>query len=263
METTTREIGESVAKSSMKKQAKTRLFTLLRAASFFSVFFFHTYLQADSLTIQNNIFLSQPGDYVTLSKGNKKVFLFIKDVSESRVLIEMSEFASLSQKDKALSKNIPWKDLIHQLHSPRKLFLISLTRNNATAFFLETKTQKWKQLNTEAELPLVVKLLQLPLKPVPPHLLKKSGKDKTLWQPKVVIEGSPTQTQSIYAKLATWPQDVSALSGKKILMYFADHNVSVFPLWISIDTPTGPVIVHAIDTGHNANSPYHYEAPNL
>lgn len=243
----------------MKKQEKTPLTRLFQLLVFIAILFPFCPLLASPLkTIRDDAFASKPGDYAVFSRGSKKIFLLVRSVSSQQVCIEIIEFASLSQKERALLQNASWKQLIHQLQSPRRIFFISLARDRLAVYCWNPSKDEWRRLEQISDHPFFVKLLQLPLSPVPQGLLRTSGRG--IWSPQAVIEGSPKQKKTI-PLLATWPKDASLLSERKIVMYFADPHVSIFPLWTSIETPTGPVIVKTIDTGHNALSPHSYALP--
>ncbi|CRI74675.1 Uncharacterised protein [Chlamydia trachomatis] len=58
------------------------------------------------------------------------------------------------------------------------------------------------------------------------------------------------------AWISVWPKDSSPLSEKNILIYFSNNERLAFPLWTSIETPTGTVIIKTIEMGHQAASSY-------
>lgn len=90
----------------------------------------------------------------------------------------MTEFPHLSQQDRTLLKNTPWKTLISSLHSPRRVFVISLSNQDLRIFSLNLKTQQLQQIHTD-DLPLFSTLVQLSLNEAPAHLIKTQGKITT------------------------------------------------------------------------------------
>ncbi|BAE81121.1 conserved hypothetical protein [Chlamydia felis Fe/C-56] len=247
----------------MKKQEKTRLSSLFQRLFVLVIFLFPCSAFSEfSHSLKKNIFLAQTGDYAVFSKGSQKFFLFVKSASPESMWIEMTEFPHLSQQDRALIQNTPWKSLINKLLSPRRIFLISLTKQDICIFCLNPKTQELRRMQTN-DLPMFVTLLQLSLNEAPAHLIKKQGNNQSPWSPKITIEGNGSVKAPAQAWHAKWPKDSSVLSEKNVLMYFTAPEISVFPLWTSIETPKGTIVLRTIDVGHNAVSPYSYSLPNI
>ncbi|MEF9497510.1 hypothetical protein [Chlamydia sp. 04-14] len=247
----------------MKKQEKIRLSPLFQRLFILVIFFYPCSGFAESpISVKQNIFRARAGDYAVFSKGVQKFFLFVKSVSSDTAWIEMTEFPHLSQQDRVLIQNTPWKNLINDLHSPRRVFLISLSTKDMHIFCLNPKTQQLRRLQSE-DLPVFSTLLQLSLNEAPDHLIKRQGKNRDPWSPRITVEGSYSLKTPAQAWCANWPKDSSVLSGKNVLMYFTACEISVFPLWTSIETPKGTVVLRAIDVGHEASSPYSYTLPEI
>ncbi|AAP05404.1 hypothetical protein [Chlamydia caviae] len=247
----------------MKKQEKIRLSSLFQRLFILVLFLspFPAFTEAP-LSLKQNIFRARTGDYAVFSKGVQKFFLFVKSVSSDTVWIEMTEFPHLSQQDRALVQNKPWKSLIHELHSPRRVFLISLSKKDIDIFCLNPKTHQLRRLQPE-DLPIFSTLLQLSLNEAPNHLIKRQGKNQDPWSPRITIEGNCSLKTPAQAWHANWPKDSSVLSGKNVLMYFTACEISAFPLWTSIETPKGTVVLRTIDVGHDASSSYSYILPDI
>ncbi|ANG65747.1 hypothetical protein M787_000170 [Chlamydia gallinacea 08-1274/3] len=214
-------------------------------------------------SFKKNIFLAHPGDYAVLSKGSQKIFLLVKSISPDAVWLEITEFPHLSPSERTLVKDTPWKTLIHTLKAHKKISLIYLSYQDTRVFSFNSKTHSWIPSNQNDLNPFLSTLLHLSLRNAPTHLIKTQGKDQTPWSPKVSLNGMPSVKIPTQAKHTFWPPDTSALSGRSILMYFTVPDISVFPIWISIDTPKGEVIVRAIDVGHDATSPLTYSLPTI
>lgn len=213
-------------------------------------------------SFKRNIFLARPGDYAVFSKGSQKIFLLVKSISPDAVWLEITEFTHLSPSERTLVKETPWKTLIHTLKSNKKISLIYLSHHQDTQVFnFNSKTCSWTPSHQNDLNPFLATLLHLSLRNAPTHLIKTQRKDQTPWSPKVSLNGMPSMKIPTQAKHTFWPPDASILSGKSILMYFTVPDISVFPIWISIDTPKGEVIIRAIDVGHDATSPLTYSFP--
>ncbi|WP_139415245.1 hypothetical protein [Chlamydia abortus] len=247
----------------MKKQEKTRLFPLFQRLFILVIFLCPCSAFSQSPhSLKKNLFHAQAGDYAVFSKGGQKFFLFVKSISAETVWIEMTEFPHLSQQDRALLKNTPWKTVISHLYSPRRVFVISLSKRDLLIFSLNLKTQQLQQIQTD-DLPLFATLVQLSLNEAPVHLIKTQGKKNDPWSPRITLEGNSSVNMPVQAWHAHWPKDSSILSEKNVLMYFTAPEISVFPLWTSIETPKGSVVLRTIDVGHHAISPYSYSIPKI
>lgn len=241
----------------MKKQEKMHSEFLLKVfIFFFAFFFFLPPAEAHSprhLSVQDKILTSCSGDYAILSRGSQKFFFLVRHNSPEATWIEISEFSCLTQQDKKLIEQSSWKETFHQLRSPKSVYLLQIARNNFSIFVL--KKNEWTHSQEKDSLPFFIKMLRLPLSPAPAHLIKYNGKTHTPWSPRTSFGGENITLPSS-AWVAVWPKDSSSLSGKNILMYFSDDTRLTFPLWTSIDTPTGPVIIKTIELGHQASSPH-------
>ncbi|WP_038500571.1 hypothetical protein [Chlamydia avium] len=242
----------------MKRQEK------MLSLPFMFLFFLITFLfpplelkAQDISSFKKNIFLARQGDYAVFSKGSQILFLLVKSTSNNAVWLEITEFSYLSPQERALVKDTPWKTLIHTLKADKKIFLIHLSHQDTAVFSFNPKTQAWIPSKQNGITPFLSTLLHLSLKNAPKHLIKTQGKgeDQIPWSPKVSLDGMHPIKVPTQAKHALWPPDASVLSGKNILMYFTVSDISVFPIWISIDTPKGAIILRAIDIGHEATSP--------
>ncbi|WP_231881964.1 hypothetical protein [Candidatus Chlamydia sanziniae] len=214
-------------------------------------------------TIKQNIFLAKPGDYTVLSRGTQRIFLLVKSMTPDAVWLEILDFPCLTYRDRTLTQKTSWKIAIHQLNSSSKIFVFLLHSQYIKMFALNMETHTLVPLTSFEEAPLFSKILQLSLLPAPKELIKIQGKNQTPWSPKVSIEGTPQVSVATEMWHGLWPNDLSPLSGTDVLMYFTFPEISVFPLWASIQTPKGPVTLRTIDVGHEATSPYTYSYPQI
>lgn len=241
----------------MKKQEKMHPRNLLKLFIFFFAFFvFLPFAEARSLhhsSMQEKILNSCSGDYAIFSRGSQKIFFLVRENSPETTWVEITEFSNLTQQEKKMIEQQSWKQAFHQLQSPRKVYLLRISRDSLSIFVL--KNTHWVSFQRKDPLPFFVKILRLPLSPAPNHLIKYKGKERTPWSPKTSFDGNPVILPS-RAWISIWPKDSSPLSEKNILMYFSDEENLAFPLWTSIDTPTGTVIIKTLELGHQASSPY-------
>ncbi|SPN73277.1 hypothetical protein C10C_0091 [Chlamydia serpentis] len=247
----------------MKKQGKILFLTL--SLSFFFCIPFSSFCASkitSSQIIQENIFLAQSGDYTVLSKGSQRAFILIKSTSPKVVWLEIIHFPCIIYKERALIEKVSWKTAVHELKSPSKVFVVSLSSDGTHLFSLNTRTQNLEPIVSSNEVPFFSQIFKLRLSPAPLHLIKVEGKGNKSWFPKVSFEGAPPIPVPADAWHGFWPKDGGSLSETSILMYFATPNISPFPLWANIETPKGNTIIRALDVGHGATSPYLYSIPD-
>nr|CRI42239.1 Uncharacterized protein BN1224_DC9_AO_00030 [Chlamydia pneumoniae] len=247
----------------MKKQGKT-LFLFLFLSFLFSTAFSGLFAsQTSSLrTIQENIFLAKTGDYTVLSRGSQRTFVLVKSTTPKTVWIEIIHFPCIAYKERPSLEQASWKTVIHQLESPSQVFVVSLSSEGSQFFSLNTRTKSLEPVGKSTTVPAFLQIFDLPLSPAPANVIKTKGKENKPWSPKVSFEGAPLTSISVNAWQGLWPKDRGPLSETGILMYFTQPDISVFPLWVSIETPKGTSIVRAVDIGHGATSPYVYSLPD-
>lgn len=247
----------------MKKQVKIPLFSWKKTLVFLQAILFFTPTAYSAQTLKENIFLAKEGDYAVLGQGKQKFFFLIRAAQPHAVWIEVKEFTHLSPREASLLKTTPWKQAIHELTSYKRNFLIYLSSQTTLYFRFHSKENTWYPLKADDTLPTIANLLQLPLNQVPQNLRKTEGKDLTPWSPRISLEGRPPIKIPSQALSTSWPKDTSMLSGKEILMYLASPDISVFPLWIHIPTPTGSITFRTLEIGHNATSTNQHPLPLL
>lgn len=212
-------------------------------------------LQAEDLTtVQEHLFHGKKNDYSVFAQGSKRIFVLIREISSNTVWLEFTEIPFLNYQDKKLLEQNPsWKHTIHQLTSPQETFLVKISKQEAfKLFLLDPKTKQWSPVTID-QAPKLLHLLNIPLTAASPTQLKKYNNNQ-LWRPKLSCEGENFSYQTINAYSTAWPQDGSFLAGNCILVYFTSANISALPIWVSIDTFKGPVIIRTIDVGHQAIS---------
>ncbi|EPP35069.1 hypothetical protein CP10139811_0264 [Chlamydia ibidis] len=242
----------------MKKQEKTLLSALFQRLFIIITVSLPCCAEASNfLTIKNQVFFAHTGDYVVFAKGSQRFFLAVKSVDNTGAWIELIEFPSLCYTDRCLLENGSWKLLVHQLTSHKKVFLIHLPKNEAhSVFSLDQESNVWNFTSPGAAPIFLNTLLSLELSPAPQQLIKTQGKDRRPWSPTVSVQGEKTSNLSAQAWHALWPKGSSLLSDKNVLIYFTSTSISPFPLWISIETSKGHIIVRAIELGKDITSPY-------
>lgn len=237
----------------MKKQAK-MYFNTQAVQIYFFLFIFLFFNQETTLgisprnlSLKENIFNSQEGDYIALTQGSQNFFLLIKAKTKNTIYLEEIFYPSLSQKD----KNIPsssWKEKITKITSPATVYLIALSKNAPDKIYkLNHKTKTLEPLfnNTSS----ILYLLNNNFKPITSE-----------WTPTTYVEGIKTKLPTTAWKTIL-PKNRSLLSEQQMVIYLPDHQVSSFPILISITTPKGLSNIRSIDIGHNALSPYTYDLP--
>lgn len=211
-------------------------------------------------TLQNQLFRGQKNDYAVFAQASKRFFTSIREISSDTLWLEITEFPFLNYQDRQLlEQQSSWKNVIHQLTSKRETFIVKISKQESCLFVLDPKTNRLHPISIKAA-PKLLKLLNVTLHAAPASKLKMNNDNKP-WRPQISLEGQITPYQTIKMYSSTWPQDGSLLSGNCILIYFTSQNISVFPIWTSIETIKGPMIIKTIDVGHHA--PLNRALPSL
>lgn len=210
-------------------------------------------------TIQDLLFKAEQGDYAVFSQGSKKIFVLVRKTDPQNIWLEISEFVSLTFQDKRILDRGSWKSVLHQLSSPRQISLTRFSLQQQSQIYIwNSKTSLWNKASA-TQVSRLLALLHLPLTEAPKNKIKLDSNHRP-WKPRLFVEGKPTSYQTSKVYISTWPKDGSALEGNEVLLYCTTPEVSAFPLWISIDTPTGCMILKNIEMGHHATSTFPFPA---
>lgn len=225
----------------------------------FKIAFFSP-LQAEELVLRNNLQAARPGDYLVISANKTLTLLHI--FSKRNQIMTIEEIAVPENKR---SSKATWKEWVQQ-GAPENnswvMYNIDLNTGQMLGYYSFTK-KNWLEI-PEAD-NFLSKLLNLKFSKIPENARKrigpkiKSGPElRSIWQPRMVIDGKTIPGVMFDAWRTKWPRDNSELSGKIIEVYLPSNSQqypAYFPYWLQINGAIGKAKVRIIDSGSQLQSP--------
>jgi hypothetical protein len=217
-------------------------------------------IHAETLLLRENLQRAVPGDYLVISSNKTDTLMHIYDKQNHILTIEEIAIPncrkpeSLSWKN-WLEQNAPgntsWVMYDINLHTGRMLRYYSFSKNG------------WFEISDSEN--FLSTLLNLKLTPIPQEARKrvgpkpKSGPDwRSLWQPRMVVNGSVIKDVRFNAWQTRWPKDNSELAGKTIEIYLhleSQRYPAYFPYWLQVNGVVGKAKIRIIDSGTQLRSP--------
>lgn len=241
----------------MKKQGKNIYFLLLLAVMVYSDHpgyghsNDHTLQETDSFQLQQHLKYLKTGDYAVFSQGSKKTFIMVKHASPENIFLEEISYACLLPQDR-IEPGTSWKEHILTISStPENISLFHIHRNGIDTYSFHPRKSMLKPSCHDSP---TASLLTTSFIPLEKHLLPRNKTSSLPWSPKVTVEGNAREipAQAFRGMISKYP----------VLIYFIDPSISIFPIWMSIQSPTGNTVIHTIDVGSGATSPYQYDLPS-
>ncbi len=208
-------------------------------------------------TIKDRLIFAHKGDYLVTQQNNFYSLIIVRDILPSVLILEEICIPSkIFNKNKTSFKD--WARNGAKGHSSWMVYEIDLEENKLLSCY-SVMNQTFFPVYLEAQ--FFLKLLTLPLKPIPFGERKKIGTynfgsidNRPIWNPSFNYEGSSITAQTS-AYRATWPDDSSEYANKIFEMHFDENNLSLFPCWIQIkSTHLSLKVFKAIDMGRNLHS---------
>ncbi len=216
----------------------------------------------DSLMLRNKLQLAQPSDYLVVSSNKTYTLMHIYGKKDHILTIE--EIA-IPESKRYQTQRLNWIDWIQQNapgHTSWTMYEIDLRTGQMLRYYSFSKNG-WFEIPDADN--FISKLLNLRLTKVPDQTRKKIGPRpligpdlRSLWQPRLVINGQVIKDALFDAWRTNWPKDGSELSGKTIDLYLPQDSQrypSYFPHWLQITGAMGKAKVRIIDSGSQLKSP--------
>lgn len=233
--------------------------------SLISFFLFFNVITLNAETgndLKENLRRAKKGDYIVTAQNKTYTLLHIYDKQEESLIIE--EITVPVSKIKL--KNFSWKQwtsLGAPSHTSWVMYSINLANGQMKEYFSFTKNSWFDIAKADNFLST---LLNLRLTPIPLKERKKVGPPPTdsshdwrsIWQPKMVVDGKLIEGVAFDAWKTQWPKDGSELSGRTIEVFVPQENdkyPSYFPYWLQISGMIGKAKIRIIDSGSNLASP--------
>lgn len=216
-----------------------------------------------SLLLRENFGRAQKGDFIVVAQGKNYSLLHIYDKNPTDLTIEEISIPA----SKVPKTNFSWNAWVQSGAtgcSSHVIYRIDPATGLMKNFYTLRQGQWYEMAPQSSFLPT---LLNLPFSYIPPAQRRRIGINftaeggRTLWQPKMVVNGKTLEGVQFNAWKAIWPKDGSDLSGKTIEVYLPEENTSYpayFPYWLQISGLVGNAKIRIIDSGSQLTSTLPY-----
>lgn len=224
----------------------------------FLIFTFSLSLEAN-LLLRDNFTRAQKGDFIVVAQGKNYSLLHIYAKGSNELTIEEISIPS----SKVPKNDFTWKGWVQNGAmgcSSRVIYVIDPTTGLLRNFYTLRQGRWYEMMPQSSFLPT---LLNLQFSYVPPTQRRRIGINfaaeggRTLWQPKMIVDGYTIEGVQFNAWKATWPKDGSDLSGKTIEVYLPEESSSYpayFPYWLQISGIVGNAKIRIVDSGSQLTS---------
>jgi hypothetical protein len=202
-----------------------------------------------SFSIKDKFLTAKKGDYIVTLQNNIYSLLLIQDIKNEKITI-----SEISIPKNKIKKNFSWRTWVEKnapLNTSWNIYEIDLKKIQVLKCFSVSRNCF---LNLENNDTFFNTLLNLKLLPLEKNKRKKIGPPpkngqmdkRSLWNPKVKIDGKPTKIKfDVYQ--AVWPKDKTSFSGKILDLYFKEDFP--FPFWIQVKGNHFELILKTMDSG--------------
>lgn len=217
---------------------------------------------AQDLSLLSKLKGAVQGDYIVTAQGRGYTLLDIYSKTDNALILEEITIpASAVNTD-----NFSWRDWIAQGAKGNTswiMYKVDLSSGNVSQPYSFTAN---RILSIPDRDNFLKQLLSLQWTLVPTSERKKSGPPpdqgtpdwRPLWQPPLIIDGKKIPNAFFNAYKTRWPSDGGEISGKSIVIFIPDPNMSVpsyFPYWMEVSGMIGKAKVRIIDSGRGIVSP--------
>lgn len=221
-----------------------------------------------NLLLRENLAYAQKGDFIVIAQGKTLNLLHIYAKSQNEITLEEISIPS----SKVPKKDFSWKLWVQNGAvdcCSRVVYGIN-TMTGQMNYFYTLKQGQWYELSPQSN--FMPSLLNLSFNYVPPSQRRRIGINftaeggRTLWQPKMIVDGFTIEGVRFDAWRATWPKDGSDLSGKTIEVYLPEQGTgypAYFPYWLQISGVVGNAKIRIVDSGTQLTSSLPYYPRDL
>ena len=212
--------------------------------------------------LRDNLRRAQKGDFIVTVQNKSYTILHIYDRTPNTLTIEEITVPAQRMHGNFTS----WKDWIKNRapgNTSWVMYSLDLSSGQMTKYYSLTK-KAWYDMSKAGN--FLTRLLNLRLEPVPyenrrriglPSLFESEDR-RSLWQPRMVVDGQEIPGVAFEAWQTRWPKDNTDLSGKSIEVYVPRENdkyPSYFPYWLQISGMIGSAKIRIVDSGTRMDSP--------
>jgi len=221
-------------------------------AFFFLLFFpFLGYCQ-EEIFLRDFLPMAKKGDYVVTSRNKNYTVLTIKDKILNSLVIE-----EITICENRFTRTISsWKTWVEQgapHHTGWVSYIVELPSGKVQDHYSYTH-KSWYKIDEENN--LFTTLLNLKFAEIP--LSERKRSNRSHWQPKMVVNGTPIPNVPFIPYRTLWPKDGTEIAGKTVEIYLPQENAlypSYFPYFMQISGTIGKAYIRIIDSGSNLFSP--------
>lgn len=198
--------------------------------------------------LKNNLSKAKVGDYAVIAQGKSYTLFHI--LSTQNQLLTVEEVTIPSSIASGIVRS--WRSWLEN-KAPQNTswvqYQINLQNDEINNYYSFTKNGYFTVPEADN---FLATLLKLNLTQVPYEEMRKVGRLRKVWQPKMVINGEIQENVFFAAYSTRWPKDGGPLSGKLIEIYLPHSEgdyPSYFPYWLQAKGVIGPATVRVIDSG--------------
>jgi len=217
--------------------------------------------EGNELLLRDNLLRARAGDYLVTTQNKNYTILLIRSKEPSRLYIE-----EITVPISRIPKNVSWREWVEKGASGNTcwvLYAIEFPSGTIQHAFSFTRNE-WVTIPQSQN--FLSTLLNLHLKRIPENERKKIGPPplsdsvdrRSLWQPRLIVDGKAIPGVQFDGWRTRWPKDATELSGKMIEVYIPRENEkypSYFPYWLQINGMVGKAKVRIVDSGAGLFSP--------
>lgn len=245
----------------MNSKSVIQLFYLF---TFCLLMYFNTTHAADQeMFLRNNLNKARQGDYLVTAQHKNYTILIIRSKDNTQLSIDE---ITLPMARKPKDKNFSWRKWVENgAHSNTCWVMYSIHLPSGTIqHTFSFTTNEWVTIPQSQNFLSV--LLNLSLQPIPANERKKVGPPpasdsidrRPIWQPQMIVDGTPMKGVIFDAWRTRWPKDNSELSGRVIEVFLpkdSERYPTYFPYWLQINGMVGKAKVRIIDSGNHLSPP--------
>lgn len=210
------------------------------------------------LNLKEKFAQAETGSFIVTEQNKTYTLLHIHSLDPEELLLEEISIPS------HLVTSSDWKQWVEtgaEGHTSWILYAVDLSENRVTECYSFTRAAHLPTKSLDA---FLTTLLHLDLTFLPDAERLQTGPtarpgqvgSSKPWGPPMFREGKKVHAPSYKVYTATWPQDQSELSGKKVVLYFdQEHENFPFPYWMQAREGGLKFKMRATESGKGLKSP--------
>lgn len=230
----------------------------------FILLLFCASLLADEIQLKNQFYTATPGSYVVTEQGKTYALLYVREKSNDRLVIEEVAIPASNFARQKMS----WRNWFESGAPGNTLWTVSQI-NLETGKFEETFSYTHGGfVDMSDSNSFLTTLLNLRFSEVPEPERKRVGlppgvnrqDTRPIWNPRIIVDGTPLTNVQFVAFRTYWPSDHSELACKPIDIYIPQAVEGAtypifFPYVVEVEGKVGSAKLRVVDSGQGVHSP--------